>query len=215
MGAELLVPAIISAVGAGVQAHQTHKTAKEQDEAAAQGIRTQAGHQREADARVAQEVAGLEASSPEASQKAATDSFMEQLKRTRSQAHGPDQVGALSDEYSSGSAQAGADVDKFGASRADLLGRINAPGLQRQDETVSRLRAGTDLGLIGRNSAGDQFLTQLRQQSIRPNPWVMAGGQVLGGIGAGMASQAGAAKPPKPQQGLVDGQYHGFVGRPG
>lgn len=214
MGTEALwVPAVLAAVGTGVQAVETRNTAKEQDEAAAQGIRTQAGHQRQADARVAQEVSNLQASSPEDSQRAATDAFMEQLKRTRAQAHGPEQVGAVSDEFSAGSAQAGADVDKFGANRAGLLGRINAPGMQRQNETVSRLRAGTDLGLIRRNSSGDQFLTQLRQQSIRANPWTMAAGQLIGGVGSGMAANAGGGPARVPPGGVkrYDAPVSGFT----
>lgn len=190
------IPAIISAIGAGAQVYAGREAAKEQDEAAAQGIRVQAGKQREADARVAQEVQNLENSTPEDSRRQATDAFMQQLKRTRAQSQGSDQVGAVSDEYTSGSTQANTDISKFGADRAGLLGRINAPGLQRQAETVSMGRANTDLGLIKRAAAGDQFLTQLRQQSIRANPWLVAGGQVLGGVGQGMASWNGTQVTP-------------------
>lgn len=194
MGTEALwIPAVLSAVGAGVQARESYNVSKGQDEAAAQGIRTQAGHQREADARVAQEVGKLQNSSPEDSQREATDAFMQQLKRTRSQAHGEDTVGATSDAFNTDSARATADVDKYGANRAGILGRINAPGLQRTAENVSRARAGTDLGLIGRASAGDQFLSQLRQSQIRANPWTTAAGQIAGGVGAGMAANAGGS----------------------
>lgn len=197
MGTEALwIPAVVAAVGAGVQAKETHDVAKEQDEAAAQGIRTQAGRQREADARVAQEVNELQSSSPEESQREATDAFMQQLKRTRSQAHGGGSVGAVSDAYNADSAGASAAVDQYGTTRAGLLGRINAPGLQRTAETVSRLRAGSELGQIGRNAAGDQFLTQLRMGQIRANPWMMAGGQVLQGAGQGMASSGYGAQTP-------------------
>lgn len=189
MGTEAVwVPAVIAAVGAGVQAKEANDTARDTDEAAAQGIRLQSGKQREADARVAQEVNQLQSSTPEDSQREATDAFMQQLRRTRGQAHGAGAVGATSDAYTTDSARAASDVDQYGANRAGLLGRINAPGLQRTAENVSRLRAGTDLGLISRAANADQFLTQLRLQNTRPNPWVMAGGQVLQGAGSGMAS---------------------------
>src|SRR4051812_9942209 len=112
MGTEALwIPAVMAAVGTGVQAKEQHDTLKEQDEAAAQGIRTQAGHQREADARVAQEVNKIGQSSPEDSQREATDAFMSQLKRTRAQAQGGGSVGAVSDAYATDSTQAGKDVD--------------------------------------------------------------------------------------------------------
>lgn len=205
MGTEALwIPAVLSAVGAGVQGYSSYQANKSQDEAAAQGIRTQDAHQRDADARVAQEVTKLQSSSPEDSQRQATDAFMDQLKRTRSQAHGADTVGNTSDQFNADSASATADVDKYGANRAGVLGRINAPGLQRTAEGISRLRAGSDLGVIGRASAGDEFLTQLRARSIRPNPWTQAAGQVIGGIGSGMASNGayGEGATPVPKGGV-------------
>lgn len=202
MGTEAVwVPAVLAAVGSGIQAKEAHDTAKNMDQEAAQGIRLQGTHQRQADERVAQEVNKLQGSTPEDSQRQATDAFMSQLKRTRAQAHGGDQVGAVSDAFTSGSAGANADIDKYGANRAGVLGRINAPGIQRQAETTSRLRAGTDLGLIGRASAGDQFLSQLRESQIRANPWTMAAGQVIGGAGSGMASSGGYGKKSKPYGG--------------
>lgn len=193
MGTEAAwVPAVIAAVGAGVQANETDQTARRQDENAAQGIRTQAGKQREADARVSQEVNKLGQSTPEDAQKQATDAFMEQLNRTKTQAVGERSAGATSDAYNTDSAQANADVQKYGANRAGVLGRIAAPGIQRTAENVSRARAGTDLGLIARNSAGDQFLTQLRASQIHNNPWTMAAGQTIGAIGGGMAASGAA-----------------------
>lgn len=210
MGTEALwVPAVIAAVGAGVQAKETHDVAKEQDEAAAQGIRTQAGRQREADARVQQEVNKLGESTPEDSQRQATDAFMQQLKRTRSQAHGGGSVGAVSDAYNTDSANASTAVDQYGANRASVLGRISAPGLQRTAETVSRLRAGSELGQIGRNAAGDDFLNQLRMSQIQANPWVMAGGQVLQSAGSGMAASSGAGATKRPPKGYGGTGYGG------
>ena len=84
-------------------------------------------------------------------------------------------------------------------------------------EAVSRLRASTDLGLIGRNSAGDQFLTQLRMQNIQANPWTMAAGQVAQGVGSGMAANGGyGVKPKTPVQaptgyGTQYGSARGFA----
>lgn len=202
MGTEALwVPAVLAAVGTGVQANEMRRAEKNADETAAQGIRLQAGKQRDADVRVAQEVSSLEGSSPEKSQRAATDAFMQQLQRTRAAAQGGDQMGATSNAFEADSGRATADIDSYGRGRAGVLGRINAPALQRIDENVSRTRAGTDLGLIGRAANADQFLTQLRLQSTQPNQWALAGGQVLTGLGAGMASRGGAGSKPKPYGG--------------
>jgi hypothetical protein len=197
MGTEALwIPAVLSAVGAGVQADQTNQAAKRQDEIAAQGIRTQSSKQRDADARVSQEVNKLQNSTPEDSQRQATDAFMDQLKRTRAQAHGEGQVGNVSSAYTSDADSAGKAVDQYGKNRASVLGRINAPGLQREQEGISRSRAGTDLGLISRAANGDQFLTELRARQNGVNPWAMAAGQVIGSAGSGMASNAGGSSIP-------------------
>lgn len=211
MGTEALwVPAVMAAVGTGIQAKEADTTARRQDENAAQGIRTQSDRQRQADARVGQEVNKLQASSPEDAQKQATDAFMEQLNRTKSQAYGANSAGATSSAYNTDSANAATDVSQYGANRAGVLGRIDAPGLQRTAENNSRARAGTDLNLINRNAAGDQFLNQLRGQQIAPNPWAMAGGDVLKGAGYGMAKRGYGTGPTPvgvgtPQNGNLNG----------
>jgi hypothetical protein len=185
----------MAAVGTGVQANETNNAAKRQDEIAAQGIQMQSAKQREADARVSQEVNKLQSSTPEDSQEQATNAFMDQLKRTRAQSRGEGTVGNVSSAYAADSDAANKSVDQFGKSRASLLGRINAPGLQREQEGISRSRAGVDLGLIARAANGDNFLTQLRAKQSGANPWVMAGGQMLSSAGSGMATQGGYDVP--------------------
>lgn len=192
MGTEALwIPAVMAAVGTGIQAKESSDTAKEQDEIAAQNVRTQGEKQREANARVSEEITSLQNSSPEASQKAATDAFMEQLNATRAQAQGGETVGAVSDAYNTDSAKASADIDQYGQTKAGVLGRISAAGRQRQDEAISANRASTDLGLIASKAAGEDFLGQLRLSQAQNNPWTMAAGQAISGAGSGMASSGG------------------------
>lgn len=191
------VPYALAALSAGVGAWQADDTSKRQDREAAAGIRQQGATQRQADERVNAELAQLEGSSPEQERRASQDAFMQELQRSRATAASsmPGVAGA-SGRYGSDLVAADAAATGTAAKVADLMARINAPALQRQREGSSFGRAGSDLNVLGRRSAGDDFITQLRARSIRANPWITAGGQVLGGVGAGMASGGGAAYSP-------------------
>lgn len=191
MGTEAAwVPLVVGALSAGASAYNTREVAKDQDQAAAAGIKLQAQHQREADDRVSQEVSAMEQSSPEASRKQATDAFLGQLRRTRGQAVAGGPAGA-SDRYQQDLQTASGDVQNFGTQVAGTLARINAPALQRQGEAQGFARLSTDLGTIGRNAGGDAFLNQLRLNSIRRNPWIDAGAEIGTGVAGGMAQNQG------------------------
>jgi hypothetical protein len=191
MGTEAAwVPLVVAALGSGVQAYNVRQTAKEADNVAAQGIRQQGERQREADDRVSQEVNALEASSPEAARAQATEAFMGQLRRTRGNAVENGPAGA-SARYGADLAGAEGDVADFGSRGADILARIGAPAQQRLAEGQGAGRLASDLGGIGRNAGGDAFLNNLRQRSVRNNPWLEAGGQILTGVGSGMAANQG------------------------
>jgi hypothetical protein len=194
MGSEVLIPLAISALGAGAQWYGSDQALKSQDRAAAQGIQTQAANQRQADYAVNASVDKLGQSSPEASRVTATNDFLGQLRRNRSQAT-PGATPGGSSRYESDMAGAGKDVADFGTQEAGILGRVNAPAMQREQEGISFNRLHSDLNQIGRNSAGDQFLTQLRMRSAQPNPWLNAAGSVAQGAATGMAGRPGTTTP--------------------
>jgi hypothetical protein len=190
-----LAPYLITAAGAGMGALNTRQTAKLQDAAAAQGVRQQGKRQQAVNARVDAELGELGRSGADSERRAAADDFMAQLQRTRGEAAGvnPALLGA--------SGRYGADVVTQGdaatinaAKVADLMARVGAPVMQRQREGNRMAQLGTDVGIIGRAAAGDDFLTRLRMQAIRNNPWLDAAGQVAVGVGSGMAS-AGYGRP--------------------
>lgn len=186
------VPALISAVGAGAGAYETRRVAKKQDALAAEGIRQQSMRQREADARISQELGALERSSPEAERAKALDDYVAQLRATRANAAGGGAVPGASDRYQTDEAGARADIQNFGEKVAGTLARINAPGFQRQREGFGINRLGGDIGGISRAAQGDDFLTQLRLSRVGRNPWVDAAAQGLQGLGQGMAGRAAA-----------------------
>lgn len=174
MGTESVwVPLVVAAVSAGAQYYNTQQTAHRQDNALAQQIRDQAAQQREADARVTKTVQDTAASNPDAARASALDQYVTQLKRHQAAADGnlAMPVGG-SDAFKADAAKAAMGVQDYGTKFADLMSRIDAPALQRQQEAFNFGDLGTDLTNIKRNAAGQDFLDELRLRSIRRNPWV-------------------------------------------
>lgn len=193
MGTEVAwAPYVVAALAAGGSAANAEHTARKQDQAASQGILAQSEKQRAADQRVSEELASVENSNAETARATSQEQFMDQLRRTRAQADGsiPSVAGA-SDRYATDVADKSASSNAQASRIADLMSRINAPALQRQQEAQGFGRLATDINQIGRASAGEDFLTQLRVNSIRKNPWVDALTSTAGGYAGGMASSSG------------------------
>lgn len=189
MGVELIGALAASALGAGVNAYNTDQTAKRQDETAAQGIMQQGVRQREADSAVNAEAERLKQSSPDDARNAATAQFMDQLRRSRSQAEGqPDVLGGS--RFGADTNAANAKNYDIASRAANVMGRINAPAQQRATEGQGIAQLASDIGGISRNSQGDAFLTNLRERGIRPDAGLSATGDIIGGIGSGIAANA-------------------------
>ena len=189
MGTEAIwVPLAISAVGAGASAYNQHQVAKRQEEVAQNSSVRQQRKQQEADARLNSELDTLGTSGPDAERKAALDGFLQQLRANAGEAGGSSNVIGGSDRFKKDSATSGAAIKNYGTTRADNLSRISAPGMQRRREGYGINRAGDDVAGIGRDANAEAFLSQLRMQSIRANPWIDAAGQIAQGVGSGMAA---------------------------
>jgi len=99
---------------------------------------------------------------------------------------GPGAVGGLptaSRQFGADARGATAGAQGYGRNLADLFARLRAPGLQRQQESELLMDAGSALKPIQMRADDDQFLTQLRAGSVKPNPWTQM-------LGSGL-SQAG------------------------
>lgn len=189
---EFWIPAAIAAAGAGVQQVDQHRTAQQQDEQAAQGIRIQGADQQKADAQVGQNIQKLQQSSPETARANAANAFLSQLRRNSAVATGSGAVTGGSSRYRADLNTSGKDVADYGASVADTQSRIMAPELQRQQEGQNAQQLASNLSEIGRQSSADQFLSQLRMRGLTGNPWLQAGGSILSGVGNGLASSYGS-----------------------
>lgn len=182
MGAEAIwVPLLMSAASAGVSAYNTNKTAKRQDAALADSVRNQAGKQREADAKVNAEVARLKESRSATDETQRAGDYARQLIRNRAammNGLNPTVGGAA---VQSDSAQAAQAAQSLADQTAGLMAMQDSAGMQRQREGFDFGRLGTDLGLIGRESSGQQYIDQMRMRAIQRNPWLDIGSGILGG----------------------------------
>jgi len=131
---------------------------------------------------------------------------MQQFQQVLSQANGNVNAGlgapgGASERFTQDQANAAAGVSEYGKTVSDRLARIDAPKYQRIDEANMRQDAGTDLGLIKRKAAGEDFINKLKLQGIRRNPWLDAlgmglsayGGASMGGVDWGNLGSFGGA----------------------
>lgn len=202
MGAAVAVPLALSALSAGANYYNTRQVAKDQEAIQSQGLADQRARQQQADAEVANAVGAIERSTPEAAQKEATDQFLSQLRRNRSQAVGEEGLGGR--QFAQDLAGANADVTRHGDEGADILARLNAPGRQREAEGVTLGRTASNIGTIGRNAGADAFLTDLRMRNVQRNPWVDAAGTFTGGLGSGLAASGYTPRTRVPRGTRVD-----------
>lgn len=186
-GLELALIAGGTALSQGSQMHAMRK----QDREAAAGIRRQGEIQQRAGQRVQKQIQELQASNPEAERKASMDSFMSALQKARAVPGGESfgTPGATSKRFAADVSSAREGADAEGAAAAGQLARIDAPILQRRREAEATGRTVSDLSMLERDSAAEDFLTKLRVSRIAPNPWLQALGQGASSFGMARAGR--------------------------
>lgn len=190
-------PMIALALGsAALGLWNQEQLAQRQDRQAAATIRNQAKKQETADARIAQALTAQAASNPADELAQQTNAYIQTLQQGQQRGGFNTGPGAYSDAYLADVEAAQQGVDQYGRDRAGLIARIDAPALQRQNEGIlfDNLRA--ELGMIGREARGQDYLDTLKLKNLRANPWIdalsQAGmGYAMGAAGGG--STAGAA----------------------
>lgn len=203
--AAALWAAAAAAAAAGVSQHNTNRTISRQDREQAAGIQRQSRIQQRADQQVNTEVDALENSTAADERSARMAEYMKTLGAARNKTEGGLENDALGDAFSASAQAAKGDLKTKGETTANLMAGVDAAGLQRQGEAFRFGNLATDIGLIGRESAGQQFLTDLRTRSIRRNPYLDATAAGLqgaaGGLaGAGTGAASSAMTQPTTQQ---------------
>lgn len=166
------------------------RTLRRQQDAARQGLLDQQRHQRDADARVLQQVGDLQRSGPEDERAAANEAFMLALRRARQNAGVPAVPGA-SDAFTMDVRHADQGVMGYGRQLADLMAQIDAPLRQRRGEREGMARTAVDIGGIQRDSAADDWLMRFRMANRQGNPWA----PLIAAIGGAMVEGLGTRPP--------------------
>lgn len=183
----------ITLLGAAASAYNTQQTAKKQDRALAAQITQQGKKQQQASAKIAEALAAQAQSDPADEQAQQMESYLTTLRQGQQNAGLNTGPGGFSEEYRRGTAEAGEQIGEYGTGRAGLLSRIDAPRLQRQNEGILFDTLGNELRMIGREASGQNYLDQLRYNSIRRDPWLDALSGVASGYGGAMAGRGGGA----------------------
>jgi hypothetical protein len=187
----------LAAAAAGGSYYNTQKTAQRQDNQAALGIQNQSRIQKQADTKVNDAVAKLADSNAASAKEGRLDDYLNVLRRNRSTTEAGLTPVIGSDTFKTDAATAANDANSYADKTASLMARMDAPGIQRQQEGFDYGNLATDIGLIGRESQGQNFLDQLKLRNIRRNAKIDLASGLLsaaaGGVAAGGASAAGGA----------------------
>lgn len=190
MATSTAIALALAAASAGTQYYNTEKAADRADNQAATGIRAASEKQRTADAEVAAEVERMRKSSSEDERANALTSYMDTLRKGRQQSEAGLTPSIGSEAFKADSAAATTGVQDYGKQFASLMSRIEAPGTQRMNEGFQYGNLATNLGLIGREAAGDAYINNLRMNGIRRNAGLDFASSLMG-AGAGAAAGSG------------------------
>lgn len=183
----------LAAASAGAQYVNTQNTARRQDQQAAQGIMNQARIQKEADAKVNASVSELEGSDSASERSQRLGDYIQTLRNNRAGIEGGSEPGYGSAAFQADSAQAGKDATKYSENMAGLMSRMDAPTMQRQGEAFDYGNLATEIGLIGRQSAGQRFIDELRLNSIRRSAGLDLAAGLMGAASGAVGSGASVA----------------------
>lgn len=184
----------LAAAAAGGTYYNTQHTAQRQDEAAANGIRNQSLLQKQADAKVNDAVHELQGSTSADAKAQRLDDYLNVLRANKGKQNEGLTPNVGSQTFQTDAASRAAGANNFAAKTAGLMARMDAPGIQRQNEGFGYGNLATDLNLVGRQAQGQNFLDQLRLNAIRRNAKIdLASSLMMSGAGAAYGAGAGAA----------------------
>lgn len=214
--------AVAIAVGtAVVGGYEQHQVAKKQDNQLAAQLRQQYATKQKAAQRTSQLIQNQAGQTDKPQETAAAKQYQTALSANQTQAQAPlATVGAVSDAYKKAGSDAALGISNYGTQRGNLTAAIDAPGQQRQDNRKNLDDYQLDLNNLNRGQQGQDFLSSLKLNSIRANPWIglltSAGrayaGAKLGSANSGSAfsgANAGGSAGFDPWSGASAGAYGG------
>ncbi len=184
---EFWIPAVLSAVGAGVGAVNQANANSRANNQATQGIIQQDMLQQKAAGQVSKTVQALQKSNPNATTAQSTGDFIRQLRTNQASAQqnsGAPSVSGANSRYGADVAAGNNTVQNFGNTEADQLGAVTGAVKQRQNEGAALGDLSTNLGVIGAQSGADSFVNQLRTAAAgQQSPWAGLVGNLFGAAG--------------------------------
>lgn len=167
------VTVAITVGSAVVGMEQQKAVARKQDQQLAAQIQQQRASEQKVAQRTQQFIQGQQQQTDKPQETAAKQSYDTALAANQHTAQQPLQtVGAVSDAYKKAGSDAALGISDYGNQRAGLTAAIDAPGQQRIDNQRNIHDLGIDVNQINRNQKSQDYLDQLKLNSIHANPWL-------------------------------------------
>ena len=175
--------AVASAV---VQQYNQAQTAKKQDRIAARNIKDQAELQRQANARLNDQLTTLETSTPDDEYAQRSSDIRKQLRLKQAMGLAGIQNAGGGEAITSAAEEGRGKAIDYGDFINSAVSAMDAPVLQRQGERFMMADTESNLNKIRRNSAQRDALMRLRMAGVRDNPWLTM-------LAQGLSAYSGAA----------------------
>jgi len=187
MGTEAIwIPIALAAASGGVSYVNNRNTAKKQDQELAGSLRSKRALQQKADSEVQKLITDTEKSNPQEEIAKSLSQYTEQLRRSQGmQGSAIQGLSGASDKYQQDQVAANSGIAQYGDKIAGLMSRIDGAARQRENEGVNRMDFQNRISMLGREGEGQDFLSRMRLDGIRPNAGLSALSEILAGASGG------------------------------
>lgn len=167
------VAVAISVGTALVGAYEQKQVAKKQDNQLAAQLRQQSQAEDAAKQRTQKFIQSQQQQTDVPQKTAAAQQYQAALQANKSASTQPlANVGNVSDAYKKAGSDAALGIASYGQNLGDLTASIDAPGQQRQQNQRNIGDFGIDVNRINRRQQGQDFLDNMKLQSIHANPYI-------------------------------------------
>jgi hypothetical protein len=164
---------VVTAVATAAQYANQKNVERKQDSNLAAQLRAQAATRNQVSGRTQELIKQQTEQTSKPQETAAAKSYNDALNANKVQATQPlATVGSVSDAYKKQAADAAQGVSTYGTDRANNVAAIEAPTQMRRDNVRNIDQFGQDVNTLNRNQRGQDFLSNMKLNAIRPNPWV-------------------------------------------
>ncbi len=204
---EFWVPAALAAVSAGGQAVNQSNANQRAQNVEVQNINQQQQYRQQANDQVKALTQQIGKNNPQQLANTEESQFVNTLRKNEagSAAGGstgtnannfgqpvsaiPQNISGASKQYKQGANASQQETQQYGNTEAGEMSAVDSAVRQRQNEGLAMQTLGTNLNLIGANSAGTNFVNQLRAQTAgQQSPWASLFSGILGGTAKTAAS---------------------------